>query len=124
MARAYEKKSSPCCYLICLRIFFLITCLNGPCSLSLRRVLLNICIVAEEKKCGYLILSGFLHATLTFCRKTNSFVEAFSCLSTACRSPLSRWCINGQKKAESCAQTEHSASQSCTVIMPHSRETR
>lgn len=80
-----------------------------------------------KKKSSYLILRRFRLPTLPFLTKTNSFVEAFSCLFTACLSPQSRWCINGQKKAESCMQTEHCLSlsfQSSTVIMAHSRETR
>lgn len=36
----------------------------------------------------------------------HSFVF-FLCLSADSPSPLSYWCINGQKKAKSCMQTEH-----------------
>lgn len=32
---------------------------------------------------------------------------SFLCLSADSLSPLSYWCINGQKKAKSCMQTEH-----------------
>lgn len=66
--------------------FLLITFLKMSEFFTFWWVVLNIFCVTG-KKCGYLILSGFLHPTLQFLTKTNSFVEAFSCLFTACLSP-------------------------------------